>query len=117
MLMSIFASPYFAASLVSCLLGRKPSFVVTPKGESTTTDSWRVFRRPLVWAAIFGGALLLSIRNQLATSTTLMWPLLSLVFCLAPYLLSKWREAAIAVPVAPQDAPDIRDHELTSVGS
>ena len=61
MLMSIFAAPIFAASLIATILRLPAKFVVTPKGLSSSADHILTFRRHLQWAALLIGAIVLAI--------------------------------------------------------
>ncbi|GLZ55020.1 glycosyltransferase family 2 protein [Actinomycetospora sp. NBRC 106378] len=84
MLMSIFASPIFAASLLATLLRLPAKFVVTPKGLSSSADHILTFRRHLQWAVLLLGAIVTSIFMGYATPAVLLWPFVALCACLAP---------------------------------
>jgi cellulose synthase/poly-beta-1,6-N-acetylglucosamine synthase-like glycosyltransferase len=84
MLMSIFASPIFAASLIATLLRLPVRFVVTPKGLSSTSDHILTFRRHLQWAAVLVAAIVTSIVLGYAQPAVLLWPVVALLACLAP---------------------------------
>ncbi|GAA4842791.1 hypothetical protein GCM10023201_36520 [Actinomycetospora corticicola] len=84
MLMSIFASPIFAASLLATLLRLPAKFVVTPKGLSSSADHILTFRRHLQWAVLLLGAIITSIFMGYATPAVLLWPFVALCACLAP---------------------------------
>jgi cellulose synthase/poly-beta-1,6-N-acetylglucosamine synthase-like glycosyltransferase len=100
MIMSIFASPFYVAALVASLLRRPARFVVTPKGTSASTDRLITFRYHLLSAAVFATAVGLSMYNGLDRPITIVWPLASLLFCLAPVLI--WiGQAHTSRPVGP----------------
>ena len=84
MLMSIFASPIFAASLLATLLRLPARFVVTPKGLSSTSDHILTFRRHLQWALVLVVAIVTSIVMGYAAPAVLLWPVVALCACLAP---------------------------------
>ncbi|MCD2186391.1 glycosyltransferase family 2 protein [Actinomycetospora soli] len=84
MLMSIFASPIFAASLIATILRLPAKFVVTPKGLSSSADHVLTFRRHLQWAVLLLGAIITSIFMGYATPAVLLWPFVALCACLAP---------------------------------
>ncbi|MFC5065943.1 glycosyltransferase family 2 protein, partial [Actinomycetospora atypica] len=84
MLMSIFASPIFAASLIATLLRLPAKFVVTPKGLSSSADHILTFRRHLQWAALLVTAIVTSIVMGYAAPAVLLWPAVALAACLAP---------------------------------
>ena len=87
MLMSIFAAPIFAASLIATILRLPAKFVVTPKGLSSSADHILTFRRHLQWAALLIGAIVLAIFQGYATPAVLLWPAVALAACLAPPVL------------------------------
>ena len=87
MLMSIFAAPIFAASLIATILRLPAKFVVTPKGLSSSADHILTFRRHLQWAALLIGAIVLAILQGYATPAVLLWPAVALAACLAPPVL------------------------------
>ncbi|MFC5136911.1 glycosyltransferase family 2 protein [Actinomycetospora rhizophila] len=87
MLMSIFAAPIFAASLIATMLRLPARFVVTPKGLSSSADHILTFRRHLQWAALLIGAIVLAIIQGYATPAVLLWPAVALASCLAPPIL------------------------------
>ena len=105
MLMSIFASPIFASSMVATILRLPARFVVTPKGLSTSADHILTFRRHLQWAVILVAAIVASVFLGFATPAVLLWPSVALVACLTPPVL--WivervvgrRPALVAEPV------------------
>jgi cellulose synthase/poly-beta-1,6-N-acetylglucosamine synthase-like glycosyltransferase len=84
MLMSIYASPIFAASLIATLLRLPARFVVTPKGLSSTADHVLTFRRHLQWALVLVAAIVASIVMGYAAPAVLLWPVVALCACLAP---------------------------------
>lgn len=84
MLMSIFAAPIFAASLLATILRLPAKFVVTPKGLSSSADHILTFRRHLQWAALLLTAIITSIVMGYAAPAVLLWPAVALAACLAP---------------------------------
>ena len=87
MLMSIFASPIFAASMIAALLRLPARFVVTPKGLSSSADHILTFRRHLQWAVLLVAAIVTSVAMGYATPAVLLWPAVALAACLAPPVL------------------------------
>ncbi|WP_345422911.1 cellulose synthase catalytic subunit, partial [Actinomycetospora chlora] len=87
MLMSIFAAPIFAASLIATILRLPARFVVTPKGLSSSADHILTFRRHLQWALLLAAAIVLAIMQGYATPAVLLWPAVALAACLAPPVL------------------------------
>ncbi|HVW41327.1 MAG TPA: cellulose synthase catalytic subunit [Amycolatopsis sp.] len=93
MVMSVLTSPMYAASLIAALLRRPARFVVTAKGQSTSTDTWVTFRRHLQWAVVLAGALVTSVVMGYATVESVLWPALSLLVCLTPIALWRFERA------------------------
>ncbi|HWN27725.1 MAG TPA: hypothetical protein VNP37_12225, partial [Actinomycetospora sp.] len=87
MLMSIFAAPIFAASLIATVLRLPAKFVVTPKGLSSSADHILTFRRHLQWALLLVGAIVLAVVQGYAAPAVLLWPAVALAACLAPPVL------------------------------
>ncbi|MET8681696.1 glycosyltransferase, partial [Streptomyces sp. NPDC004647] len=108
MMMSALSAPIYARSLFDAMLRRKSSFVVTPKGNSASPDRLATFRIHLVWAAVFGGALVFSLFLGHSHAAMRTWAALALALCLAPCaiwsagLLRQRRSKAMtpAVPAA-----------------
>ncbi len=97
MAMTVMTAPIYATSLLNALTFRRGRFRVTPKGRSSTFDSWQTFRCHLGWAAAY----VVAISVLLATGsplTVLWWPALALITAGAPVLLwygqSRRRKAA-----------------------
>ena len=51
MFVSMLATPVYVTALIGALLRRPLGFIVTPKGDRVTADSYATFRRHLAWAA------------------------------------------------------------------
>ena len=98
MLMSIFASPIFAASLIATLLRLPAKFVVTPKGLSSSADHILTFRRHLQWGLVLVAAIVTSIVMGYASPAVLLWPAVALLACLAPPAL--WIIEQVGRPAA-----------------
>jgi cellulose synthase/poly-beta-1,6-N-acetylglucosamine synthase-like glycosyltransferase len=109
MLMSIFASPIFAASLVATLLRLPARFVVTPKGLSSTSDHILTFRRHLQWALVLVVAIVTSIVMGYAAPAVLLWPVVALLACLAPPALWIIERVVGRQPVLTAEGPRSAD--------
>ncbi len=109
MLMSIFASPIFAASLVATLLRLPARFVVTPKGLSSTADHILTFRRHLQWALVLVVAIVTSIVMGYAAPAVLLWPVVALLACLAPPALWIIERVVGRQPVLTAEGPVTSD--------
>ena len=102
MAMTVVTAPIYAGALLNALAFRRGRFTVTPKGKSSTGDSWRTFRRHLGWVAVY----LVVVIVLLATGSSpavLWWPTLALLTASAPSLLwwgqSRRRPAPARAPV------------------
>ena len=109
MLMSIFASPIFAASLIATLLRLPARFVVTPKGLSSTSDHILTFRRHLQWALVLVVAIVTSIVMGYAAPAVLLWPVVALCACLAPPALWIIERVVGRQPVLTAEGPVTSD--------
>jgi cellulose synthase/poly-beta-1,6-N-acetylglucosamine synthase-like glycosyltransferase len=109
MVMSIFASPIFAASLVATLLRLPARFVVTPKGLSSTSDHILTFRRHLQWALVLVAAIVASIVMGYAEPAVLLWPAIALLVCLAPPALWIIERVVGRQPVLTAEGPRTSD--------
>ena len=86
-LISVLSMPMYAAAWLDTLLDRKTSFVITPKGSSTSSESVGSFKKHFLWGALYAAitALGLTLGNNFAF--TLMWAGLSLFGCILPVLI------------------------------
>ncbi|MEV0727570.1 glycosyltransferase family 2 protein [Polymorphospora sp. NPDC050346] len=115
MLMSVISAPIYAAMLVSTFLRRPARFVVTPKGESSSSDGLRTFRNHIGWMVVFAGALGVAFALGHAAPAALLWPTVALLVSITPIVL--WRrevwqskragQARPARPGTPDHAGDI----------
>jgi len=97
---SIFAAPIYTAAFIDTILRKKSSFVVTPKGNSISPDTWATFKHHLFWAALVGGFLLYGLSIGNTHPNVKIWCGLTLITCLAPVIMwrmSIWRETKLAI--------------------
>lgn len=86
-LFSIFAAPIYTYSLFSAITRRKSNFVVTPKGDNTSPDSWRTFKYHLGWAVLIAGFLGYTVVIGNTHPNVKIWCTLALTSCLAPVVM------------------------------
>ena len=84
---SIFAAPVYVYALFCTLLRRKAKFVVTPKGDTVSPDSWRTFKNHLLWASLVGGFLIYTIIIGNTVINVKIWSAIALVSCLTPVVM------------------------------
>ncbi|GAA4918298.1 cellulose synthase catalytic subunit [Streptomyces coeruleoprunus] len=90
MVMSALSAPIYARSLLDAVLRRKSSFVVTPKGDSSSPDTFfGTFRIHLFFLVVFGGSLVASFFNGHDHPAMITWASLALLITAAPILA--WR--------------------------
>lgn len=89
MLMSIFAAPIYAGSLLKTVFRRPAKFAVTPKGGQAGVDGLFTFRIHLAWAAWFLAVITVSLVRGNATAASLSWPVLSVAVLAAPVLIAR----------------------------
>jgi cellulose synthase/poly-beta-1,6-N-acetylglucosamine synthase-like glycosyltransferase len=95
MFMSMVSAPIYTTAFVATILRRKVSFVVTPKGDSTSPDAWKTFSKHLWWAGLVVGFLVYSLVTGHNYPGVKVWSMLTLAVCLAPVLMwqiSIWHE-------------------------
>ena len=112
MAVSVLATPMFVDAFLSALRNRNISFKVTPKGEGGSPDRLATFSRNLFWAALVGGALLVSFPLGHDHSFMRGWAALVLTVCVAPILM--WWGALLRRRLRPGGPPgaDQRGPEL-----
>lgn len=86
-LFSIFAAPVYTYALFGTLTRRKSGFVVTPKGDTTSPDSWHTFKNHLFWGALVTGFLVYSIFIGNTHPNVKIWCAIALTSCLTPVIM------------------------------
>ncbi|MER5770225.1 cellulose synthase catalytic subunit [Streptomyces sp. NPDC001985] len=90
MMMSALSAPVYARSLMDAVLRRKSSFVVTPKGDSSSPDTlFGTFRIHLFFIAVFGLSLGASFVFGHDHPAMITWATLAMLITAAPILI--WR--------------------------
>ncbi|WP_367125304.1 glycosyltransferase family 2 protein [Streptomyces phytohabitans] len=90
MLMSALSAPIYARSLFDTVLRRKSRFVVTPKGDSASPDTFfGTFRVHLFFIAVFGGSFVGSVFLGHDHPAMLTWAALAMLITAAPII--GWR--------------------------
>ncbi|MEV6422671.1 cellulose synthase catalytic subunit [Streptomyces sp. NPDC051662] len=90
MAMSAMSAPLYARSLMDAVLRRKSSFVVTPKGDSSSPDTlFGTFRIHLFFILIFGGSLVSSFYFGHDHPAMITWATLAMLITAAPIIA--WR--------------------------
>ncbi|MFD4760398.1 glycosyltransferase family 2 protein [Streptomyces sp. NPDC058439] len=95
MMMSALSAPVYARSLLDAVLRRRSSFVVTPKGDSSSPDTlFGTFRIHLFFILVFGGSIAASFVLRHSHPAMLTWAAMALLISAAPILC--WRYAVRA---------------------
>ncbi|WLQ48486.1 glycosyltransferase [Streptomyces poriferorum] len=90
MMMSALSAPIYARSLMDAVLRRKSSFVVTPKGDSSSPDTlFGTFRIHLFFILVFAGSIAASFVLGHSHPAMLTWAALALLITAAP--IFGWR--------------------------
>lgn len=84
MMMSVVASPVYAAAFVQSIFGRAGNFAVTPKGAVVAGDSLRSYRHHFAWLAVFSAATAAALLQGYFTWAVYMWPAVAILTCLVP---------------------------------
>ncbi|GGZ52518.1 glycosyl transferase [Streptomyces inusitatus] len=92
MMMSALSAPIYARSLMDAVLRRKSSFVVTPKGDSSSPDTlFGTFRIHLFFIFVFGASLASSFVFGHDHPAMITWATLAMLITAAPILV--WRHS------------------------
>ncbi|MFI1221625.1 MULTISPECIES: glycosyltransferase family 2 protein [unclassified Streptomyces] len=90
MAMSALSAPIYARSLMDAVLRRKSSFVVTPKGDSSSPDTlFGTFRIHLFFIVVFGASIISSFFLGHSHPAMVTWATLALLITAAPII--GWR--------------------------
>ncbi|MFI5807701.1 glycosyltransferase family 2 protein [Streptomyces sp. NPDC051561] len=90
MAMSAMSAPIYARSLLDAVLRRKSSFVVTPKGDSSSPDTlFGTFRIHMFFIVIFGGSIVASYFLGHSHPAMVLWASLAMLVTAAPVIA--WR--------------------------
>ncbi|MFE6848894.1 glycosyltransferase family 2 protein [Streptomyces sp. NPDC057686] len=88
MMMSALSAPIYARSLMDALLRRKSSFVVTPKGNSSSPDTLLgTFRVHLFFIMLFGGSVISSFLFGHQHPAVVTWAVLAMLITAVPVAL------------------------------
>ncbi|MEU4922040.1 glycosyltransferase family 2 protein [Streptomyces parvus] len=90
MVMSALSAPIYARSLMDAVLRRKSSFVVTPKGDSSSPDTlFGTFRIHLFFIVVFGASMISSFFLGHSHPAMVTWATLALLITASPII--GWR--------------------------
>ncbi|MFC9091455.1 glycosyltransferase family 2 protein [Streptomyces sp. NPDC057072] len=91
MVMSALSAPVYARSLLDAVLRRKSRFVVTPKGDSTSPDTFLgTFRIHLFFILVFGGSIVAGFVLGHAHPAMLVWASIALLITASPVFVWRW---------------------------
>ncbi|MEW2491190.1 cellulose synthase catalytic subunit [Streptomyces sp. NPDC048411] len=108
MMMSALSAPVYARSLMDAVLRRKSSFVVTPKGDSSSPDTlFGTFRIHLFFMVVFGGSIAASFVLGHSHPAMLTWAALALLITAAP--IFGWRYTVHAEKKRRRGGPPLQD--------
>ncbi|MCZ9337011.1 glycosyl transferase, partial [Streptomyces sp. TRM76130] len=112
MVMSALSAPLYAKALIDAVLRRKSKFVVTPKGDSASPDTWfGTFRYHWYFILIFAASMAAGFVYGHAHPAMIIWAAFALLITASP--MFAWRHqmrqakrsAAQEAPVAPEPPP------------
>ncbi|MBL1083782.1 glycosyltransferase [Streptomyces actinomycinicus] len=90
MVMSALSAPLYAKALIDSLLRRKSRFVVTPKGDSASPDTWfATFRYHWYFIAVFGGSVVAGLVLGHSHPAMLTWAAFAMLITAFPLFV--WR--------------------------
>ncbi|HKX72808.1 MAG TPA: glycosyltransferase family 2 protein [Candidatus Saccharimonadales bacterium] len=93
MLVTMLCAPIYASAFVKTILRRKTSFVVTPKGSSSSPDRLLTFKDHIMWGALIVGFLAYSSITGNSYPEVKIWSILTLAICFIPLLM--WSYGAV----------------------
>jgi hypothetical protein len=110
MIMSALSAPLYAKALIDSVLRRKSKFVVTPKGDSASPDTWfGTFRYHWYFIAIFGGSIGAGFYFGNAHPAMIIWATFALLITASPMFAWRWMmrqdRKKPSEPAAPQQLP------------
>ncbi|MFE4824776.1 glycosyltransferase family 2 protein [Streptomyces sp. NPDC056704] len=89
MVMSALAAPIYVKAVLDTVLRRRSRFVVTPKGDSASPDTFMTFKHHLPWITLFlATAVYGSVQGGTAGTAGATWSLLALLISASP--LTQW---------------------------
>jgi cellulose synthase/poly-beta-1,6-N-acetylglucosamine synthase-like glycosyltransferase len=88
-LLALFTGPVYVAAGAMALLRRPLTYAVTAKGKLSSVDSLHSFRLHLLWAAVAGGLLALSVALHHNYLTLRFWAMVSLATAIGPPVSAK----------------------------
>ncbi|MEZ0068472.1 hypothetical protein ABIA32_004497 [Streptacidiphilus sp. MAP12-20] len=89
MVIGALATPIYATSFLAALLRLPSGFRVTPKGDSVSGDRLLTFTTHLLWALLFGGALVASFSTHNTYLAMRIWAGIAMATSLLPIVI--WR--------------------------
>ncbi|GAA3233057.1 hypothetical protein GCM10020256_48930 [Streptomyces thermocoprophilus] len=90
MVMSALSAPLYAKALIDSLLRRKSKFVVTPKGDSASPDTWfATFRYHWYFIAIFGASIVAGLVLGHSHPAMITWATFAMIITAFPIFV--WR--------------------------
>jgi hypothetical protein len=91
MIMSALSAPLYAKALIDSVLRRKSKFVVTPKGDSASPDTWfGTFRYHWYFIAIFSGSITAGFVYGHAHPAMIIWATFALLITASPMFAWRW---------------------------
>jgi cellulose synthase/poly-beta-1,6-N-acetylglucosamine synthase-like glycosyltransferase len=101
-LITMVTIPIYVTALASTILRRKLRFVVTPKGQASSPDTWQTFRKHLFWATIITEFLVYSFVSQHSYPGVKIWSAFALTLCLLPIIswqIMSWPQTKTRIKV------------------
>jgi hypothetical protein len=91
MIMSALSAPLYAKALIDSVLRRKSKFVVTPKGDSASPDTWfGTFRYHWYFILIFAGSIAAGFVYGHSHPAMIIWASFALLITASPMFAWRW---------------------------
>jgi cellulose synthase/poly-beta-1,6-N-acetylglucosamine synthase-like glycosyltransferase len=95
MMISTLTAPVYLLALITTVIGKKASFVVTKKGDGENPDWIKAFSVHLKWGALIVAGLVFGVMHGNTNPAMLVWVGVQLAVCLLPFVLGM----SLAVPI------------------
>lgn len=113
MIMSALSAPLYAKALIDSVLRRKSKFVVTPKGDSASPDTWfGTFRYHWYFILIFAGSISAGFYFGNSHPAMVIWASFALLITASP--MFAWRYQMRQDAKKPPAGPPEPQHAVTT---
>ena len=84
MIITSLTAPIYFSAFMGVLIGRKVSFVVTPKGNTKNPDWFKTFNLQFIWGLVLAIGLVIGWHHHRTNAAMLIWTTMLFVVCITP---------------------------------